>query len=95
MGPDRTDFRIARLERRVFGTQTPSGGTMSGVSVTTSDLITRIAELESQLASVAAPASGHGDPVTLALTGSFGARYYDIDTGFWWIKGPTAWQQQP
>lgn len=48
-GRDRTDFRLARLERRVYGTQTPTGGTDAGVAIQTPDLLTRINELESAI----------------------------------------------
>ncbi len=46
------------------------------------------------LQAVATPLTCYGDPNALNVQGSFGARCLDVDTGFWYIKGLTQWQQQ-
>jgi len=54
-------------------------------------------ELVAERATVTPPVlKGHGSPIgTLPLTGILGARYIDLDSGFWYLEGPTTWQQQP
>ena len=91
-GRDRTDFRLARIEKRVFGTQTPTSGTDAGASLTTPDLITRIAVLESQLAASSAYLTGTGDPAP--SLGKNGDTYWDTVGLYEWRKVGGTWRQQ-
>jgi hypothetical protein len=89
---DRLDFRLARIEKRVFGTQTPTSGTASGVTLATPDLITRIAVLESQLAASSAYLTGSGEPAS--TLGKNGDTYWDSVGLYEWRKVGGTWRQQ-
>lgn len=90
-GRDRTDFRLARLERRVYGTQTPTGGTDAGVTVNTPDLLTRINELESQIGAALPLLSTTGMP--LNTVGSNGQWSYDATNESIYLKLGGTWRQ--
>jgi len=88
---DRLDFRINRLEKRVFGTQTPSSGTASASSVAGNDLITRIVELEAQLAA-ALPMLAVSD-VPLDSSGANGQWAYDATHEHIYLKLGGTWRE--
>ena len=94
-GRDRIDFRLARLERRAFGTETPTAGTDAGVAITSKDMLTRINELEAALISRPAVLSAARAPEVADLTGTLGTQWFDTSTGFWYREITSAWQQQP
>lgn len=89
---DRVDFRLARIEKRVFGTQTPTSGTAAGVMLTTPDLITRIAVLEAQLAGSSAYLSGSGAPSS--TLGKNGDVYWDTVGLMEYAKMGGTWRQR-
>ncbi len=88
---NRTDFRLNRLERRVFGTQTPTGGTDAGAAIRTPDVVTRLNVLEAS--------SGSGLPlleVTAApadATGANGQWAYDTLNEHIYVRLGGTWRQ--
>lgn len=72
---ERIDFRLARLENRVFGTRTPTAGTAGGATLNTADMITRIVDLENQLATASTHTEGSGAPSD--EVGKNGDTYWD------------------
>lgn len=88
---DRLDFRVARLERRVFGTATPTAGTASGVTLTTKDMITRIVDLESQIGSALPLLATSGMP--LNTVGTNGQWAYDAVEEHVYVKLGGTWRQ--
>ncbi len=88
---DRVDFRLNRLEKRVFGTHTPTGGMDAGVAVNSSDIITRINVLEA--------AAGSSMPLLTVsaapsdATGSNGQWAHDSVNEHVYVKIAGTWRQ--
>lgn len=87
---DRTDFRLNRLERRVFGTQTPTAGTNAGAAVQSSDVLTRLVALEtaalstptfSVVATLPATTTGYKNGDEIYVTGE--QMFYKVVSSSW------------
>lgn len=87
---ERMDFRINRLERRVFGTQTATAGTNSGALISSADVLTRLATLEatalstptfSVVATLPATTTGYKNGDEIWVTNE--EMFYKVVSGAW------------